>query len=98
MARKASTPTKRRAKTATMKTKEFRARSEVYFGGHGWQQFLARAISVNYSTVKRWAQANQENGLEVPTYIVAIYEFLDRTPRDAWPRRWIREGRKNGRE
>lgn len=52
--------------------------------GDPWAQRLQAALEVNYSTVWRWT----ENGF--PAYVVALVEFLEKTPKAHWPERWLR--------
>ncbi len=51
----------------------FRERAKPLLGGSGWRKRLARAIGVDYATVKRWTS---DNG-KVPGYMIALLEALE---------------------
>ncbi len=56
-----------------MTPKELRERGKPLLGGRGWRKRLARAINVDYATVKRWTA---DSG-KVPTYVAALLECLE---------------------
>jgi hypothetical protein len=69
-----------------MKTDDFCRRADAALGGRGWMTTLARATGVHYATVKRWANGD----LEVPEYVVAIVELLEKVPAAMRPDRFQR--------
>lgn len=56
-------------------------------GGYGTNARLARALDMTPDHVARLVTGKRE----VPTYLEALVELLERTPPADWPERWRRE-------
>jgi DNA-binding transcriptional regulator YdaS (Cro superfamily) len=59
--------------------------SRALGGARGWKSRLSKALGVAPSTVQRWASGE----IEVPDYVVAVIELLEKVPVAFRPARWI---------